>query len=102
MGAQTRAGDNAPNQIHGGGGKSAFGITSLISLSRAICSRAHSASLFSHISLASSLDKHERNKRGSTPSPKADGREGTRRRRALGKRTHTSFPTRLKDTAVVF
>lgn len=35
------------------------GITSLISRSRALLSRAHSASLFSHISLASSLGKHK-------------------------------------------
>lgn len=34
------------------------GITSLISRSRALLSRAHSASLFSHISLASSLGRH--------------------------------------------
>lgn len=34
-------------------------ITSLISLSRALLSRAHSASLFSHISLASSLGRHK-------------------------------------------
>lgn len=53
------------------------GVTSAISLSRALRSRAHSASLFSHISWASSLGTQGS---GSSSSPRrtADGQAGLR------------------------
>lgn len=110
VGAERRAGENAPNQIHIKstsnprcgylGGSVLFGITSLISLSRAIRSRAHSASLFSHISLASSLDKHKGNKRGCTPPPKADGWEGTSPKLQQAHPRQLSYDD-SKDTAVL-